>query len=228
MNRVRKINDEYQVLFYPCRNFDPSTELLMGGWTDENLRGFSVSTFKTLQEAQIEALNSGADINWEKLHDDHNVFFNDIKKNIVNVLIKHNFIVDFNATLLNGYQIKNALFDRALKNSRFTLAENFNDIISFNIVNPWSKNCDEIVRFLKTTKNLRIYREIKKNGVTHLIGITPANTTYEIIVWTTLTYQCSTWLKMHPTQSQNKKLVYDMYKAAETTQSKLDKSFIIR
>lgn len=228
MNRVRKTNDGYQVLYYPCRNFDPSTELLMGGWRDENLRGFSVSTFKTLHEAQVEALNSGADISWEKLHNDHEVFFDDIKQNVVNVLIKHNFIVDFNAKILNGLQIKNTLFDRAIKNSRFTLAEHFNDIISFNIVNPWTSNCDEIVGLLKATKKLKIYKEIKHNGVTHLVGITPANTTYEIIVWNTLMYQCATWLNKHPSHKKNKKLVYDMYSAVQKSQEQLDKTFVIR
>jgi hypothetical protein len=228
MNRIRKTNDGYQVLNFPCRNFDPSTELLSGGWTDHGLRGFSVVSFETLHEAQLEALNNGADINWEKLHEDHKIFFDDLKQNVVNVLIKHKFIVDFNAKLLNGQQIKNALFDRAINNTRFTLAEHFNDIVSFNIVNPWSKNCTEIVNLLKSTKNLRIYQEKKHRGVTHLIGITPSNTTYEITIWTTLMYQCSSWLNMHPVHKKNKKIVNDMYKNTFNAQAQLDKVMVIR
>jgi len=228
MNRIRKINNEYQVLNYPCRNFDPSNELLSGGWTDDRLRGFSVVTFNTMNEAQMEATNNGADINWEKIYEDHKIYFNDLKQNVVDVLIKYNFIVDFNAKLLNGRQIKDALFDRVINNVDFTLANNFNDVITFNIVNPWSKNCEEIVKLLKSTKKLKIYREKKLKNVTHLIGITPSHTTYKIIIWTTLMYQCSTWLNMHPLYKNNKAMVNDMYTKAITSQIQLDKSLIIR
>ena len=95
------------------------------------------------------------------------------------------------------------MFERILnKNDNFVLAYDMNDLISFTIVNPWSRNLKEIAFHLKQYSRLNLTREYNVNGVIHLIGETDVNTTYEIVLYPTLIYHWKKWanLQNNPTK----------------------------
>ena len=39
MNRIRKVNEHYEILITPHQRFNAGTEILLGNWTDPNLKG---------------------------------------------------------------------------------------------------------------------------------------------------------------------------------------------
>ena len=66
MNRIRIYNDIFQVLHTPTMIIDPSMEFMIGSWSDYDLRGFQITEYKTLDDAQFDAFRL-PDIDWYKL-----------------------------------------------------------------------------------------------------------------------------------------------------------------
>jgi hypothetical protein len=203
MNRIRKNNKSYQVLISPHQKYNTGFEFLIGSWTDEGLMGFDVIECKSYCDAEAIAYNY-PDINWEQLVNIHKDPFVEMKNTINEIIKEFNMIVEFKAKLFTPEQTKNKMFDRIVKgysdinndigeDSCFRLAYDMNDIISFAIVNPWTKNLNEIEKILINHHRLNIFRKMEKNNIVHLIGRTDIGTTYEILLIPSVIYNWMEW-----------------------------------
>ena len=228
MNRVRKFGDLWQVLLTPTRPFDAGYELLRGTWyafDDNNIRNYRVINFNTLQDAQNEAFNY-PDIEWDKLVLMHQNAFLDIGKMIKGSLHEWGFIVEYDPRITDALTYKNTIFDRVMiYGSRFNISYQMNDVISFNIVNPWKKNLEELAQKLELVDGLHLKKKITVHGVIHLIGLTDLGTTYEICLWPTLISQWAKWIRVHnPDQQLKDQTLKDILK----TQSTVDNGIVLR
>ncbi|AYV78341.1 MAG: hypothetical protein Edafosvirus10_16 [Edafosvirus sp.] len=195
MNRIRKWHNKWQVLITPTYVYSPSVELMLGNFTDENLRGYYIVEYNDLQSAQCEALKL-PDIPWYKLISMHKDIYNQLCGIIRGIINKQHFIAEVDCSLMNTDTLKNTMFDRVMiGGNRFTLAYNMNDIIGINIINPWSKNLVEISKFMETDPRLRIYKKYIKYGTITLVGVTDIGTSYEIKLWPTLIAQWARWVQ---------------------------------
>jgi len=209
MNRVRKINEnEWQVLITPGFTTNSGYEILRGTWyafDDDYLKGYKILTFKSLSEAQCEAFRH-PDIDWDQLVLLHENVFIDLKKIIGEIIKDGQFNVEFEGRLMDSLKLKNCVFDRVLKyGDRFSVSYQMNDIVSFNLVNPWNKILQEISYRLISDDRLRLKKKVTVNGVIYLIGETDVGTTYEIVLWPTLLYQWAKWVKMRQIKDNNVK-----------------------
>lgn len=205
MNRIRKYKNKYQVLITPHHRFDPGFELMLGSWTDDQLRNYSIREFPCMEEAMAESFDH-PDINWERIVDFHRDIYAKLYKIIKSELEEHEFIVEFEPKIMSPDQVKNIMFDRVMKlGKRFKLNYNLNDVIGFHIINPWGKNLRDIYGILKHNNNLRISRHEYEFGVIRMIGETDIGTNYEIVLWPTLVAQWARWSIKHPEISEQSK-----------------------
>lgn len=217
MNRIRKYNNKYQVLITPYQKYNPGFEFLLGSWTDEGLMGFDVLTYDTYFEAECEAENH-PDINWQQLVDFHKDVFFALKARIQDTINYSRLTVDFKAKLMTPDQTKDKMFERVLKGQEmiktneedsyqgFRIIYDMNDIVSFTIVNPWTKNLEEMEKHLLEYSRLNIFRKITKNNITHLIGRTDIGTTYEIILVPSILDNWMDWRKINNKLSSSQHL----------------------
>lgn len=227
MDRIRKNSDNrYEVLITPRHRFNSSVEYILGGWTDARLKGFKVEEYDNLEDAQVVAFNQPS-LDWKYLvslnQEPYNTLYREVKESLREV----DMVYDFSGKLLNNREAKDVMFDRVkMYGHRFRLCYNYNDLITFKIVNPWTKNIKEIASHLKLNKNLKLIREYSKNGVMYLIGQTDTNTTYEIILCTSLVDHWTKWVQL------NKHLPNDIMRESLSDildqQERLDSSFILR
>jgi hypothetical protein len=226
MNRIRKHGNKFQVLITPTQMYNPQFEILVGGWTDEYLRNFYIAEYDTMGEAQCEAFKH-PDIDWEKMVLMQKNAFHDIKNLLQENINKHKFIVDFIPQYMDQYAIKNNMFNRVMQHgNRFTLAYHMNDVISYHIISPWSKNLLEIADKLNADPKLKLFKRYNSNGVIHLIGKTDLGTTYEIGLWPTIISQWARWVQEHPNVSQETKK--QTFQEAVSKQSEIDAGFSLR
>lgn len=200
MNRIRRINNGYEVLITPDLKVSPDSSLIIGNWTDENLRGFYLLYFDNLRDAQCKAYDY-PDIDWYKIVLNHKYIFIRLK-NVLEKIIKENSMnVEFKAVLMDTETFKNTMFDRVAKGGdRFNLRYGFNDIISFTIVNPWSNNLHSLAKYIENYSawiyrdDLRIrYKKIIDGKIILLYGVTEFGTMYEIRLIPTLLQQWGNW-----------------------------------
>lgn len=207
MNRIRKINNKYQVLITPNYTTNPSIELLLGYILDENIMKFSIKEFNNLNDALALSL-SYPDLDWNKLVLIHKDIFYQLNNTIKQNLNYHKFIYDYKSNILTPQQLKNLIFNRVIqKGKRFNEFYNFNDIISFDIINPYTNNLIQIKNVLKNISKLNIVKIIQTNTHIKLIGITNNNSPYEIRLWNTLMYDYIYWLyinQLKPVDYNNK------------------------
>lgn len=197
MNRIRKFNNKYQVLITPNYTTNPSIELLLGYILDENIMKFSIKEFDSLNDALALAL-SFPDLDWNKLISIHKDIFFQLNNTIKQNLNYHKFIYDYKFNILTPQQLKNLIFNRVMRNGkRFIEFYNFNDIISFDIINPYTNNLIQIKNVLKNISKLNIVKIIQTNTHIKLIGITQNNSPYEIRLWNTLMYDYIYWLHIN-------------------------------
>lgn len=193
MNRIRNINNKYEVLINNNYTTNPSIEVTLGELFNTQLRNYEIKIFDNLQDA----LNLAYDyppLNFNKMHSDCVDNFKKLIYLINKVLKEQN--VNIKPKLLEPEEIKNMLFDRILqKGRRFTFYYNFNDIISFDIINPYYHNLIEISSILQQTKELRIIKIEKTLTHIKVIGLTDNNITYEIRLWTSILFNFMTWIK---------------------------------
>lgn len=198
MNRIRKFGDTYQVLITPTQVSNAGFELLRGdlsSFDDSFLRNYTVLTFNTLAEAQVEAFNY-PDVDWDSIVLLHNNAFVDLGQLIQQDLDATNISAVFEPRMLNAEELKNTVFNRVMRyGERYNLSYNMNDVISFNIVNMWTKNLDEISSHLINDFRLRIRKVKRVSGIIILIGITDVSTAYEIRLIPTLFDQYIKWMK---------------------------------
>ncbi len=226
MNRIREYNFRYQVLITPTMPYHTSFELMLGNWTDEHLRNYYILEFDNLGDAQCEAFKH-PDLDWEKLVLLHQHAFYDLKKLIKEILNSHNFIGEIQPRIFSPEELKQTMFDRVMYyGKRFTLKYKMNDVIAFHIVNPFTKNLNEVSEYLENDSRLRIIRKFVNNGVIHLIGKTDVGTTYEIGLWPTMIAQWARWAEENP-QISNENKKYTFMESIKK-QEQLDSGFEIR
>lgn len=226
MNRIRKHKNKIQVLITPHHRFDPGFELMLGAWTDDHLRNYSIKEFVDMDDALEEAFNY-PDIDWEKMVIFHKDIFVKLHKIIKSELQYNDFIVELEPQIMSAEQVKHAMFDRVMKfGKRFKLNYNLNDIIGYHIINPWGKNLREIFKVLRDNKNLRIVRYETDNGVIRAIGETDIGTNYEIILWPTLVAHWARWVVKHPDLPLETKEA--SLKDVLNTQNQIEKTINIR
>lgn len=216
MNRIRRVGRAYQVLVSPHQKYNVSFEYLLGSWTDESMMGFEVRDYGSYREAECEAIEH-PDINWDQLVEYHRDAYLFLRDHIRRLLDKINIPVEFKHNLMTPEQTKHAMFDRVIKgqkilverqtSSGFRTVYDMNDIISFRIVNPWSKNLSEIELHLMNNDRLGIFKKIIKNGTTLLIGRTDIGTTFEIALTTSMVDNWFEW------RQRNKNVPIDIHEA---------------
>lgn len=192
MNRIRNINNKYEVLINNNYTTNPSIELSLGELFNTQLRNYEIKEYDNLQDAINEAYNYPP-LNYNKMHSDSIDNFKKLLYLINKILQNQN--VNIKPKLLLPEEIKNMLFDRIKqKGRRFTFYYNFNDIIAFDIINPYYHNLIQIINILQETKELRIIKIEKTLTHIKLVGLTDNNILYEIRLWTSIIYNYMTWI----------------------------------
>lgn len=192
MNRIRKINNTYQVLVNQNYTTNPSIELTLGSLTDEKLLNYEIVEFQSMQDALNLAYNM-PDINFNKISSSCVDAYKRLNKLIQRYL--KNMSITFKSKLLNPNELKTITFDRISNlGNRFTFLYNFNDVIAFDIINPWTNNLINISNILVNIPELNIIRIEKQQTHIKLVGLTEMNTTFEIRLWTSLIYNFMEWI----------------------------------
>jgi hypothetical protein len=206
MNRIRKVNNNngtiYQVLQTPNIPISPDSSLLIGNWSDEDLRGYSVAQFQSLNDAMAAAYQY-PDIDWYKMILNHQHIFIRLKNILESIISEYNLNVEFRPTLMNPETLKNTMFDRVIRGGeRFNLRFGLNDIINFTIVNPWSNNLHSLAQKIEDYRahlfrdDLRIrFKNVIDGKIICLYGSTEYGTVYEIKLIPTLLQQWGEWYK---------------------------------
>lgn len=201
MNRIRKTESGYQVLITPNMKIAPDLPVLIGNWEDADLRNFYVLTYPSLNDAQAEAYKY-PDIDWFRLILNHKYIYERLDLKIKEILKDFNFNIEYQSHLMIPEEFKNKMFERVIRNGeRFNLRYNFNDIISFTIVSPWSSTLHRISKVLENHRDhlytdvLRIrYKKIVDGKTIILQGITEFGTIYEIRLVPSLLQRWSEWM----------------------------------
>jgi len=109
---------------------------------------------------------------------------------------------------------------------RFNLYYNLNDIMSFDIINPWTLNLQRISDILLNIPQLNIKKVIKTPTHIKLIGINEVNNPYEIRLWTTIIYNFIYWLSIN---HFDKNKYFQQFKKIIKLQNKIDEfNYIIQ
>lgn len=182
MNRIRKVNDKYQVLINENYYTNPAIELTLGSLlAKEYLRDYTVKEFNTMQEAMNLAFNLPA-IDFNKIRSDCVDCFKILGREIFNSL--NGIVMIYKPYLLSADEIKNVIFDRVINNgNRFTFY-NFNDVVAFDVIVNYKVEVAKALELLLMNNKLRIIRKTQTQTHVKLIGLTENNITYEIRLWT--------------------------------------------
>lgn len=194
MNRIRKVGDIYEVLITPSIKVSPDSALMVGNWSDENLRNYSVLSFNTMNDAMSEAFKY-PDIDWYKLVLDHEHIFYRLRNLILAIL--QDMIpekISVRSNLMSAETLKETMFERVIVNgNRFNLRDNLSDLISFTIVSPFTEVCLKIATVLEKYRShlfldeLRIRsKKIVDGKIIYLFGMTDIGTIYQIKIVPTL------------------------------------------
>lgn len=232
MNRIRKVNEIYQVLITPNIKMSPDSSLMIGNWDDSQLRGYSVLEYNLLNDAQCSALKY-PDIDWGRIISNHVYIFKRLEQAIQNIINDGNYNVEFISHLMDNETLKNVIFDRVLADgNRFNLQYGASDIISFTIVNPWT----EILH--KLSKDIELHREhfarndvrIKSKKIIDekiivLLGLTEFGTTYQIMLVPSIIHQWLVWANKNKSKYQ---LTQSLYAKYLTLQNVIDDSPVLR
>ena len=216
MNRIRKVNNIYQVLITPDIKLAPDSPIMIGNWADENLRNYTVLEYDTLQGAQCEAMKY-PDIDWYRLIINHEHIYQRLRQSLQSIIKDANIDVQFIPNLMDPLTFKNSMFDRVLNGGeRFNLRYNFTDIISFTIVNPWSNVLHKLSKIIETHRE-HLYRDDLRIRDKHIVdgkiiclyGYTEFGTIYEIKLIPTLLHQWANWMnKIGYKQPNNAEKIY--------------------
>lgn len=204
MNRIRNIGTSYQVLITPNIKISPDSSLMIGNWEDEEFRNFHILEFPNLRDAQCEAYNH-PDIDWHRIVLNHKHIFQRLRASINELIYTHDFTVEFIPVLMDPEMFKNSVFDRVQHGGeRFNFRYGMNDIISFTIVNPWSRNLHKLAKTIESHRE-HLYRDDLRirnkrtvdDKVLCLYGYTEFGTIYEIKLMPTLIYHWVVWRNKH-------------------------------
>ncbi len=205
MNRIRFNNNVYQVLITPDYKVIPDNSLLIGNFSDSELRNYTVLEFTNLNDALAEAMNY-VDIEWFKMSMNHKYIYANLESTLKGIIANYNLNVEFKPKLLSPEELKDVMFNRTINNGERTeLKYGLNDIISFTVINPWSSNLHYISKVIENYRSvtyrddLRIRsKKIIDGKIIYLYGFTEYGTIYSIKLIPTLLNQASEWKNAHP------------------------------
>lgn len=227
MNRIRKIDDIYQVLITPNIRIAPDSPILVGNWSDESLRGYYVLNFSTLNDAQAEAFKY-PDIDWHRLIVNHQYIYERLKCTLEKILGENQFIVEFHGHLMGSEEFKNKMFDRVMKGGeRFNMRYGFSDLISFKITSTWSNVLHRVSLAIENFREhlyldtLRIReKKIVDGKIICLYGLTEFGSVYEIKLVPSLLDNWGMWFEK--VGYRNPENANKLYKEYIEMQKKLD------
>lgn len=233
MNRIRKADNNYQVLITPDIKLSPDSSLLIGNWEDESLRNYYVLQFESLNDAQCEAYNY-PDIDWYRISLNHQHIFQRLEQTLKYILNENNLNVNMKSTLMDPDTFKNIMFDRVINGGkRFNLRYGMNDLISFTITNPWTNNLHNISKILENYRahlyrdDLRLkYKKIVDGQIICLYGYTEFGTIYEIRLVPTLLQQWADWYKKNGFRNDN--AANELYNKFMKQQNNIDSGPIVK
>jgi hypothetical protein len=221
MNRIRKYNNQYQVLITPYHRFNADFQVLLGNWKDENFRGFNVITYDNLQDALNKSYEM-SNIDWDQMilwHKDNYAKLCHIIRDEMRRYHKKGTLIPH---IFNSHLIKELMFDRVLKyKNHFTLAHYMNDIISFELIYEHSQDVYNMTSILSQNQALKISYVNVINGTIKMVGDTDVNTHYEILISTKL---LSDWRKLSNGKSRIDKM--NMLNATIKKQKEIDEQSI--
>jgi hypothetical protein len=195
MNRIRKINNNtYEVLITPSIKIAPDSSLMVGNWSDPNLRGYMVLRYPTMNDAMTEAFKH-PDIDWYRFVVNHEPIFIRLRMLITGIL--NDMIPDkvqIRAQLMDPTTLKNTMMDRVILNGeRFNLKEGLADLISFTIISPFTSTLHKISNVLERYRShlyldeLRIRdKRVIDGKIIYLYAMTDIGTVYQIKLIPTL------------------------------------------
>ncbi len=199
MNRIRRSNNNFQVLCIPHQKFNVGFEFILGAWNTTAPENIQIKIFDNYADAENEAEN-GPDINWEQLVDFHKDSFNDIKHKLYLTQRQINMSTNFKATLLSPEKLKNAMFERTFNKSFgkiFGSLSETNCTFFFRVTNPWYENVIAIAKYIINIPELRIFQHKSEHKIVSLIGRTDIGTIYEILIMPDLLSHLMDWLLLH-------------------------------
>lgn len=179
MNRIRKKNNKYEVLITPHKLYSASFELMQGNWSDDNLSGYHIKKFDNLFDAKKLAIKY-PNLDWYNMVLMYKYEFYQ-KKRILEDYIDQNTILK--SKLLTPDEAKEAMFDRVEKlRNDFRLSKNFNDILSFKIINKNPNILLKLKKVLQLDIRLKIIKVLSNSYNAILVGKTDLGTTYQIML----------------------------------------------
>lgn len=183
MNRIRFINNKYQVLITPAHTSEPSFNLLSGdmaSFETSKLHNYSVVYFNKLDSAKRLA-NKYPDIDWDVYLLSYNNAYIDLKDAISDNI--RDLDCNMKSIMVNSLQLKNMFFDRVIqKGHRFNLSYDMADVIKFVIITKGDP--EFVVPFLVNDKRLRIKKiaRFPEQRKTILLGITDLSMPYMVVI----------------------------------------------
>ena len=155
MNRIKKIDNNYQVLITPYNSVEAESEYLLSQWTNNDVDNYNILYFNTFVNAYKEACKY-PNINWKFFYLYYKDQFYFIRDNIVNTLETFKIYNDYSERLLlSEYKIKldyylmdeetikYNFFSRVdKKRKKFRPLDDFSDILSFKLI---CKNNDQLL-----------------------------------------------------------------------------------
>lgn len=179
MNRVRKKNNKYEVLITPFKLYSASFELMQGNWDDDNLSGYYIKKFNNLEDAKTIAIKY-PNLDWYNMVLMYKYEYYQ-KKRVLEEYIDQNTILE--SKLLTPDEAKELMFDRVEKlHNNFRLSKNFNDILSFTIINQNMNFLLSLKKLLPFDIRLKIIKVLSSKTSFILVGKTDLGTTYQILL----------------------------------------------
>jgi hypothetical protein len=233
MNRIRKVENIFQVLITPSIKISPDSAIMMGNWDDSELRNFYVLEFQTLRDAECEAYKH-PDIDWYRIVINHKYIFKRLETDLKRIIDDTGMTVDFYPNLMDSEMFKNTMFDRVANGGdRFSMRYGMSDLLSFTIVNPWSENLHKLSTAIENTRehlyrdDMRIRsRRIVDGKIIVLNGVTEVGSVYEIKLLPTLIYHYGEWYKK--TGYLNDKNAEKVFIETKKKQQSMDNNMILR
>lgn len=179
MNRIRKKNNIYEVLITPYKLYSASFELMQGNWADDNLSGYYIKKFNNLNDAKKLAIKY-PNLDWYNMVLMYKYEYYQ-KKRVLEEYIDQNTILE--SKLLTPDEAKESMFNKVEKlHNNFRLSKNFNNILSFTIINSNWNFLSSLNKLLLMDVRLKIIKSIPSKESIMLIGKTDLGTTYQILL----------------------------------------------
>ena len=193
MNRIRKINNQYQVLITPHNSTEAESEYLLAQWSNEEVDDYNIKTFSTMEQAYNESCKY-PNINWKFFYLYYIDMFHFLKANIyeaihtfsihndsVNTAILTSHPIKMMYYLMSEEEIKNKFFDRVdIKKNLFRPVYDFSDILIFKIICKNKEQMELIKQIIPYNKVFKIIKVFTNQQKYILTGKTPIGTTYQI------------------------------------------------